>query len=92
MIKHLFCISLLVSSLANAEGIIAEGKTPHSTIALTDTPCFSYPGSKIAYDYKSNGRTIMGCWVSNDSKVVVSWNDMRLSTYSFNFFNTEEIK
>ena len=92
MIKHLLCLSVLVAPVAHADGVIAEAKTPHSTVALTDIPCYAYPNSKIAYNYNHNGNTVMGCWVADESRVVVAWNDLRLMTYSHNFFNVKEIK
>lgn len=92
MIRYLLCLSVLVTSVANAEGVIAEGRTPHSTIALTDIPCYAYTNSKIAYNYNHSGHTVMGCYVADKSKVIVAWNDSRLNTYSHDFFNVKEIK
>ena len=92
MIKKLLFLSALVATLANAEGVIAEGKTPHSTIALTDKPCVNMPYTKVAYTYNNSGHTILGCWASDESRVFVAWNDLRLTSYSFSFFNIKEIK
>lgn len=92
MIKQLLCLFVLVTSVANAGGVIAEGRTPTGTVALTDIECYAYPNSKIAYNYNTNGNTVMGCWVADESRVVIAWNDLRLITYSHNFFNAKEIK
>ena len=92
MIKKLLCLSVLVSSLANAEGVIAEGKTPHSTVALTDKPCLNMPYTKVAYTYTKSGQTVLGCWAADESRVFVAWNDMKFTSYGFSFFNVKEIK
>jgi hypothetical protein len=92
VIRKLLCLSALVSSLANAGGVIAEGKTPHSTIALTDKPCVNMPYTKVAYTYNDRGQTLLGCWASDESRVFVAWNDLRLTSYAFNFFNVKGIK
>jgi hypothetical protein len=90
MKKYLF---LFWISTAQAAGVIAEGKTPNSTIALTDKPCLHMPSTKVAYTYTNNGhQTVLGCWAADESRVFVAWNDMKFTSYSFSFFNVKEIK
>jgi len=89
MKKYLFIFWM---STAQAAGVIAEGRTPYVTIALTDDPCGTMPYTKVAYQYINNGKTILGCWASDQSRVFIAWNDLTFTSYSHNFFNTKEIK
>jgi hypothetical protein len=89
MKKYLFFFWI---STAQAAGVVAEGKTPTGTIALTDDPCGTMPYTKVAYQYTADGKTVLGCWASDQSRVFVAWNDLTLTSYSHNFFNTKEIK
>ncbi len=92
MIKKLFCTSVLITSIANAAGVIAEGRTATGIVALTDDPCRTMPYTKVAYQYMDDGKTILGCWAADKSRVVIAWNDLNLTSYSHTFFNAKEIK
>jgi hypothetical protein len=89
MIKYLF---LLWIPFAQAAGVIAEGRYQNITISLTDSPCSTMPNTKVAYQYKSNGHTILGCWAADQSRVFVAWNDLTMTSYSYDFFNQKGLK
>ena len=92
MIKKLFCISDFITSIANAAGVIAEGRTATGIVALTDDPCGTMPYTKVAYQYTDDGKTVLGCWAADKSRVMIAWNDLNLTSYSHTFFNAKEIK
>lgn len=89
MKKYLF---LLWIPLAQASGVIAEGRTSNGTVALTDSPCGTMPNTKVAYQYTNTGNTVLGCWAADKSRVFVAWNDFTMTSYSYDFFNKKELK
>ena len=92
MIKKLLCVSIFVTSIANAAGVIAEGRTATGIVALTDDPCGTIAFTKVAYQYTEDGKTVLGCWAADKSRIVIAWNDLSLTSYSHSFFNAKEIK
>ena len=92
MIKKLLCVSVFVTSIANAAGVIAEGRTATGIVALTDDPCGTIAFTKVAYQYTEDGKTVLGCWAADKSRIVIAWNDLSLTSYSHSFFNAKEIK
>lgn len=81
--KKLLMAGLLILSLSvHAKGIIAEMPNQGGgNISLTDIACTSIKNTFIAYSNLPNGKSILGCWASDDDNVFVRWSDGDLRSY-----------
>lgn len=78
---------LLLSLNANAAGVIAEAiNKGGGSLALTDIKCTTMKDMYIAYSYLDDGRSILGCWAADDSRVFVRWSDGDIRSYDINMF------
>jgi hypothetical protein len=79
---------LLLSLSANAAGVIAEVLNEGGgSIALTDIKCTTIKDTFIAYSYLPNGKSVLGCWAYDESRVFVRWSDGDIRSYDINVFN-----
>ena len=86
-------VLLLLSLSAHASGVIAEVfNQGGGSIALTDIKCTTRVGTFVAYSYLENGRSILGCWASDDSRVFVFWSDGDTRSYPLDIFNLPKKK
>jgi len=59
-------------------------------ISLTDMQCTTIKDTFIAYSNALNGKTILGCWASDDDNVFIKWSDGDLRTYPINRFQMKK--
>ena len=86
-------VLLLLSLNAHARGVIAEvNNEGGGSIAITDMKCTTVPNTFIAYAYAENGRSMLGCWSSDDSRVFIRWSDGDLRSYPLDIFNLPQKK
>jgi hypothetical protein len=70
---------------ASAEVVASMNNQGGGKIVLTASQCPNYPNLYVAYSYVDNGKTIMGCWTTSDSLVMIDWSgDIR--SYPANAF------
>jgi len=75
-------VLLLLSLNASAAGVIAEAPNQGGgSISLTDIKCTTTENSFIAYSNLANGKSILGCWASDDDNVFVRWSDGEIRQY-----------
>ena len=78
---------LLLSLSANAAGVIAEVVNQGGgSIALTDIKCTTVKDTFVAYSYLADGKSLLGCWAADDSRVFVRWSDGDVRSYDINIF------
>jgi hypothetical protein len=76
-------VLLLLSLNANAAGIIAEMPNQGGgNISLTDIKCTTIKDTFVAYSNLVDGRSILGCWASDEDNVFVRWSDGDIRQYS----------
>jgi len=84
----LMTVLLLLSLNASAAGIIAEMPNQGGgNISLTDIKCTTIKDTFVAYTNHSNGKSILGCWASDEDNVFVRWSDGEIKQYSIESFN-----
>jgi len=90
--KRLLIVALLLLSLnASAAGIIAETTNKGGgNISLTDMKCTTIKDTFIAYSNLSDGRTLLGCWASDEDNVFVRWSDGDLRSYPIEVFTMKK--
>jgi len=82
---------LLLSLNANANGIIAEMPNQGGgNISLTDIKCTTIEDTFIAYSNLPNGRSILGCWASDENNVFVRWSDGDIRQYAIEGFTMKK--
>jgi len=78
---------LLLSLNASAAGIIAEMPNQGGgNISLTDIKCTTIKDTFIAYSNLANGKSILGCWASDEDNVFVRWSDGDIRQYPVEAF------
>lgn len=84
---------LLLSLNAHASGVIAEVVNQGGgSIALTDIKCTTIANTFVVYSYLANGKSILGCWSSDDSRVFVFWSDGDVRSYPLDAFKLPKKK
>lgn len=84
---------LLLSLNVHASGIIAEMPNQGGgNISLTDIKCTTIKDTFIAYSNLPNGKSILGCWASDDDNVFVRWSDGDIRQYPSNSFTIKQNK
>ena len=84
---------LLLSLSVHASGIIAEMPNQGGgNISLTDIKCTTIKDTFIAYSNLPNGKSILGCWASDDDNVFVRWSDGDIRQYPSNSFTIKQNK
>jgi hypothetical protein len=83
---------LLLSLNVSAAGVIAEAQNQGGgAIALLDMECKTKNGTFIAYSYLSNGKSIMGCWTTdNTDRVFIEWSDGDIRSYPISMFTMKK--
>ena len=61
-------------------------------ITLTDIKCTTIKDTFIAYSNLPNGKSILGCWASDDDNVFVRWSDGDIRQYPSNSFTIKQNK
>ena len=76
---------------ASAAGIIAEMPNQGGgNISLTDIKCTTIKDTFIAYANIPSGRSILGCWASDEDNVFVRWSDGDIRQYPFDSFTMKK--
>ena len=83
-------VLLLLSLNANAEVIAEVINNGGGTISLTNVPCKSINGTSIAYSYVSNGKSLLGCWTIEGTRVFIKWDDGDLRSYDAGAFTLKK--
>jgi hypothetical protein len=53
--------------------------------------CKSKNGTFIAYSYMKDGRSLMGCWTTdNTNRVFIEWSDGDIRSYPMDSFNMKK--
>ena len=87
MKKWLLVVLSILSLNANA-GVIAETiNKGGGSIVLTDMKCTTIKDTYVAYSYLADGRSILGCWSGDGSRVFVKWSDGDLTSYPIGIFS-----
>lgn len=82
---------LLLSLSVHASGIIAEMPNQGGgNISLTDIKCTTIKDTFIAYSNLSNGKSILGCWASDENNIFVMWSDGDLRQYPIGAFSMKK--
>ena len=91
MKKMLMAGLLLLSLNVHASGIIAEMPNQGGgNISLTDIKCTTIKDTFIAYANSSSGRSILGCWASDEDYVLVRWSDGDIRQYLIESFTIKK--
>jgi len=87
----LMAVLLLLSLNVHASGIIAEiPNQGGGNISLTDIKCTTIQNTFIAYSNLPNGKSVLGCWASDDDNVFVRWSDGDIRQYPIGLFVTKK--
>ena len=83
---------MILSLNVHANGVIAEAPNKGGGgIALLDMECKAKNGTFVAYSYLQDGRSMMGCWTTdNTSRVFIEWSDGDIRSYSIDSFNMKK--
>ena len=80
-------VLLLLSLNVHANGVIAEMPNQGGgNISLTDIKCTTIKDTFVAYSNLPNGKSILGCWASDDDNVFVRWSDGDIRQYQIGSF------
>lgn len=78
---------LSILSLSVNAAVVAEiPNQGGGRIALTDLKCKDVANTFLAYSYLGNGKSLMGCWAADDSRVFVRWEDGDMRSYPIDSF------
>jgi hypothetical protein len=59
-------------------------------ISLTDIECTTIKNTFVAYSNLSNGKSILGCWASDEDNVFVRWSDGDIKAYPVGNFTVKK--
>jgi len=60
------------------------------SIALTDIKCTTVKDTFVAYANHSNGKSLLGCWASDEDNVFIRWSDGDIRSYPVEGFNMKK--
>ena len=92
--KKIILILLLTATSAWSEVIATTTNGLGGKIALTDLTCTNttYKG-KIAYATSPTSKTLLGCWLSDNTMIHIFWDDGEMRSYPFGIWElTDEAR
>jgi len=87
--KKLLAILALVTLPVFGETLATAVNRDGGMLVLTDVKCKN-KNSFIAYTFASNGSTTLGCWISDDSFVMIQWSDGDIRTYPIGIWQVKK--